>query len=274
MKLAVYYSGDFGSRVVGNLVNFSGFCISCADACTECRNVAPDLAKDIVALVEMPDPSTYGDFIDDVEPLLPQDIPKVDLVIVNNDHPDILYGLLPKFKEAGVKAIIGGSESPKEMPLGQRRQVEEKAAELGMEAAFAKPFCALAPDPNKPIIAQFLKEARIGNPVIEFTVQGSREGKEVIMGANVVRSAPCGSTWFVAKKMLGLETDQPDLRERISEAHHSYPCTGSMERDAELGDTVLHVGGYIIRDAVEGGLKKASKLPRSKLPKPGSSIVI
>ncbi|WP_333656905.1 DUF166 family protein, partial [Methanothrix soehngenii] len=118
MKLAVYYSGDFGSRVVGNLVNYSGFCISCADACTECRNVAPDLAKDIVALVEMPDPSTYGDFIDDVEPLLPQDIPKVDLVIVINIHPDILYGLLPKFKDAGVKAIIGGSESPKEMPLG------------------------------------------------------------------------------------------------------------------------------------------------------------
>jgi hypothetical protein len=46
-----------------------------------------------------------------------------------------------------------------------------------------------------------------------------------------------------------------------------------MERDYELGDTVLHVGGYIIRDAVEGGLKKASKLPRSKLPKPGSPIV-
>lgn len=74
--------------------------------------------------------------------------------------------------------------------------------------------------------------------------------------------------------MLGLEPDQPDLRERISEAHHAYPCTGSMERDAELGDTVLHVGGYIIRDAVEGGLKKAERLPRSRLPKPGSLIVI
>ena len=59
--------------------------------------------------------------------------------------------------------------------------------------------------------------------------------------------------------MLGLEPDQPDLRERISEAHHSYPCTGSMERDSELGGTVLHVGGYIIRDAVESGLAKAEK---------------
>lgn len=55
--------------------------------------------------------------------------------------------------------------------------MEEKAAELGMEAAFAKPFCALRPDPNKPIIAQFLKEARIGDPVIEFTVQGAERAR-------------------------------------------------------------------------------------------------
>ena len=87
----------------------------------------------------------------------------------------------------------------------------------------------------------------------------NREGKDYILAANVVRSAPCGSTWFVAKRLLGLEPDQPDIRERISEAHHAYPCTGSMERDFELGDTVLHKGGYIIRDAVEDAFKRAKR---------------
>ena len=82
--------------------------------------------------------------------------------------------------------------------------------------------------------------AKIGDSVIEFSLQGNRGEKGSILAANVVRSAPCGSTWFVAKKMLGLEPDQPDLRERISEAHSAYPCTGSMERDTELRDT-----GYI-----------------------------
>ncbi len=61
--------------MTGNLVNYSGFCISCGEACTQCRNVALDLAKDIVALVEPPDPASLGDFIDDVEPLLPQKLP-------------------------------------------------------------------------------------------------------------------------------------------------------------------------------------------------------
>jgi len=262
MKLVIFYSGEFGNRVAGNLINYSGFCISCGEACTQCRTVAPDLARDIVALVEMPDPASLGDFIDDVEPLLPQNIPAADIALVINIHPDILFGLLPKLKEAGVKGIVGGSESPRELPLGQRKQLEEKAAELGMEAAFAKPFCALRPDPSKPVIAAFLKEAKIGDPVIEFTLQKSREGKDAILAANVIRSAPCGSTWYVAKRLLGLEPDQPDIRERISEAHHAYPCTGSMERDTELGDTVLHKGGYIIRGAVEDAFKTARRMDR------------
>lgn len=260
MKLIVFYNGEFGARVVGNLVNYSGFCISCADACTQCRNVKPGFAENIVSLVEMPDPESLGDFIDDVEPLLPTNIPQADIAMVINVHPDILFGMLPKLKEAGVKGIIGCSEKPKELPLGQRVQLEEKAAELGIEASFSKPFCAMLPDPAKPNIAAFLDAAGIGYPSIEIVVQKSREGKEHILAANVKRSAPCGSTWFVAKRLLGLEPDQPDIRERISEAHHAYPCTASMERDTELGDTILHKGGYIIREAVEDAIKKAKRL--------------
>jgi hypothetical protein len=104
-----------------------------------------------------------------------------------NVHPDILFGLLPKLKEAGIKGIIGCSEKPKELPLGQRKQLEELAASLGMEAAFAKPFCALRPDPTKPNIAAFLEMAGIGEPLIEGAVQKSREGKDHIVAANVIR---------------------------------------------------------------------------------------
>ena len=260
LKLIVFYNGEFGERVVGNLINYSGFCISCGDACTQCRNVRSSYAENIVALVEIPDPSTLGDFIDDVEPYLPKAIPQADIAIVMNVHPDILFGLLPKLKEAGVKGIIGCSEKPKELPLGQRKQLEELGANLGIETAFAKPFCAMRPDPAKPNIADFLEKAGIGDPLIEVALQKSREGKDHIVAANVVRSAPCGSTWFVAKRLLGLEPDQPDIRERISEAHHAYPCTASMDRDTELGDTILHKGGYIIRDAVENAFKKAKHL--------------
>ncbi len=75
----------------------------------------------------MPDPTSLGDFIDDVEPLLPQNIPVADTALVINVHPDILFGLLPKLKEAGVIGIVGGSESPRELPLGQRKQLVYKS---------------------------------------------------------------------------------------------------------------------------------------------------
>lgn len=260
MKLIVFYNGEFGQRVIGNLINYPGFCISCGEACTQCRNVRQGYGDRIVSLVEMPDPDSLGDFLEDVEMYLPEEIPEADIAMVINIHPDILFGLLPRLKEAGVKGIVGCSERPKDLPQGLRKQLEERAAELGMEAAFAKPFCALQPDTSKPNISAFLERAGIGSPIIEVAVQRSRTGKDHIVAANVVRSAPCGSTWFVAKRLLGLEPDQPDIRERISEAHHAYPCTASMERDAEIGDTILHKGGYIIRDAVEEAFRRQRQL--------------
>lgn len=225
MKVVVFYSGEFGRTVIGNLLNFSGFCISCGDVCNLCKSGKYSMAEGIVSIIEMQDPATLDDFLDDVEPYLPGDVPSAEIALVINVHPDIIFGLLPYLKKKGFKGIIGGSENPKVMPLGLRNQIEKEASKLGFEASFSKPFCALRPDPNKPNIAAFMEKAHFGEPLLDILTQKSRKGKESILAANVIRSAPCGSTWYVAKRMTGLETDQEDLRERISEAHHAYPCT-------------------------------------------------
>lgn len=259
MKVAVFYNGEFGRTLIGNLINFSGFCISCGDGCTLCKAGKYSLAEDLVSVIEMPDPEGLEDFIDDVSPYIPAEIPEADIAIVVRVHPDMIFGLLSILKEKGYKGIIGGSEMPKDLPLGLRTQLAEEARRMGLEAAFAKPFCALRPDPATPAINAFMQKAHFGEPEIEIVAQESRPGKETILAANVVRSAPCGSTWYVAKRMTGLETDQPDLRERISEAHHAYPCTASMEQDPELKDTILHRAGYIIREAVEDAIKRGKR---------------
>ncbi len=259
MKVAVLYNGEFGRTLIGNLINFSGFCISCGDGCTLCKAGKYSLAEDLVSVIEMPDPDGLDDFIDDVSPYIPAEIPEADIAIVVHVHPDIIFGLLPVLKEKGYKGIIGGSEMPKDLPLGLRTQLAAEARGLGIEAAFAKPFCALRPDPDTPAINAFMERAHFGEPNIEIVTQRSRSGKETILAANVIKGAPCGSTWYVAKRMTGLETDQPDLRERISEAHHAYPCTASMEQDPEIKDTILHKAGYIIREAVEDAIRRAER---------------
>lgn len=153
-------------------------------------------------------------------------------------------------KDSGsrIKAIIVPQESP--APIA-RLQIEAVCAREGIEIAFPKPFCDLQPRNDLPLIKRIVEEFKIGRP--EVKVEVDRRGR--IAHVDVLRSAPCGSTWFVAKQLTGVEVkNTQELYDRISEAHHSYPCTASMERDRELGDTILHKAGYMIRAAVEEAL--------------------
>ena len=77
------------------------------------------------------------------------------------------------------------------------------------------------------------------------------DAKELAMGAAVEQSAPCGSTWYVAKKLTGKEVERDPIRDVVAKAHHSYPCTATMEVDAEIEEPILHKAGYLIRAAVE-----------------------
>ena len=78
-----------------------------------------------------------------------------------------------------------------------------------------------------------------------------------ISTARVVRSEPCGSTWYVTQQIKWSDVnDREGLEQIVSKAHHGYPCTASMEMDPELQDTILHKSGYIIREAVEDAVAR------------------
>ena len=246
MDLIILYSGEFGERVIGNLINYSTFCISCADACTHCKEAKYGFADRINGLFKLPEPSMLPVFIEDsAEEYLPQEVPDADIAIVSEIHNDLLLELPPILKDSGIKAMI----VPQESAAGiARPQVEEICSREGIEVVFPKPFCELQPQDDKPVIRSFIAEFGIGLP--EVRVEMDRRGR--IVHVEVLRSAPCGSTWFVAKQLEGVEVENKlELYDRISESHHSYPCTASMEKDREIGDTILHKAGYLIRAAVE-----------------------
>ncbi|MBA7633493.1 hypothetical protein ES703_41061 [subsurface metagenome] len=71
----------------------------------------------------------------------------------------------------------------------------------------------------------------------------------------MLQTAPCGSTYYVcqqlkAKYFKNGKSGDLSLNERISKAHHAYPCNASMDQDSILKDSILHVGGYLIRNAI------------------------
>ena len=252
MDIIVIYSGKFGERVIGNLINYSTFCTACADACTHCKEAKYGFADRIKGLFNLPEPSQLPAFIEDnADEYLPNELPEVGIAIVSEIHNDLLLDLPRILKDAGIKAMIVPQESA---AMIARSQVEEICDEERIEVAFPKPFCDLhlKSQDEKPMIKRFISEFGIGRPKV--SVEVDRRGR--IVHVEVQRSAPCGSTWFVAKQLEGTEIeDKRELYDRISKSHHSYPCTASMEKDPELGDTILHRAGYIIREAVDKALR-------------------
>ena len=136
--------------------------------------------------------------------------------------------------------------------------MEQKCEELGLECAFPKPFCTLEPEKNKPTIARFIEETRVGRPLLEIST--TTIGKdEVIEYAAVRRSAPCGSTWYVARKLAGVSTKKEALFDAIAKAHHSFPCTATMNPDPETKEPILHIDCFTIREKVDKALGEARK---------------
>jgi len=256
LSLIFIYSGEYAVRVIRNLINDPSFCKSCGLYCDYCKYNVYTYVGNIRAAVELPEPSELPAFIDDVEKYMPKKIPNSDVCIASGLHKDLLSELPDRLYRAGVKALIVPIEDFREVPSGLRKQIEEKCEELGLETVFPKPFCSLEPREDKPFISRFVNELKVGRPSLEVSI--AKKGSDEVIGSTIVRrSAPCGSTWYIARKLIGVKIDREVLYDAVAKAHHSYPCTATMAVDHEVKEPILHIGGYIIREEVEKAIRRA-----------------
>jgi hypothetical protein len=256
VSLVFVYSGDFMERVIRNLINDPCFCQSCGLYCESCKYNVYSFVRNVRAAIQLPKPADLPAFIDNPEEYMPKKLPKVDVCLTSGLHKDLLLELPKHIKKAGIKALIAPIEDWQEVPLGVKKQVEANCKELELECAFPKPFCSLTPEKDKPTIARFIAETKVGRPLLEISLTSIGKD-EVIECAVVRRSAPCGSTWYVARKLAGVSTKQEALYDAIAKAHHSYPCMATMNTDPETKEPILHIGGFTIREEVDKALEKA-----------------
>jgi len=254
LKLVIFYHGQFGERFIANLMNYRYSCPSfgaCGiDACVQCKYGVYSFSKNIVATYGMLDPATMPRFIENAEDFLPKSLPKADIAIAINLHPDVLAELPEKLAEYGFKALIVPVEEPNWCPSGLVKQLKEKCNRLGIELAAPKPFCLLKPSDEHQTINRFIDEMGMGYPAFEIETE-DRNGRTRIKTVKVLRSQPCGAAWFIGLKLREFEFESMrELWNMVSELHHSFPCTGSMEKDSEYNDTLLHVAGYAARHAI------------------------
>ncbi|MEM3382641.1 MAG: DUF166 family protein [Nitrososphaerales archaeon] len=247
MKLYFIIGDDYGEKVIGNLVNLPSFCKACDLACNHCRIKYGSFASDIYGIDIIKD--KLSSFIEEPERYLPKNPPKCDIILSIGIHPDLLTALPLLIEKTEAKAIIVPIENRNWCPPNIQKRLEEDLKDFKIECAFPKPFCSLEKS-GKKIIDGFIDRYKIGKPIIEVYLKD-----DVIEGTSIIRSTPCGSTWYVAQQIRWSKIY--NIAQTVSKAHHGYPCTASMEFDPELKDTILHKAGYIIRDTVLNAIDKA-----------------
>lgn len=189
----------------------------------------------MVYVQELPEPAEIGLYIEEPENYVEEFA--CETLIAINVHPDILVSL-PEIGE--LRAMIVPACNQNWCLPGLRKQLGEKCEELGIEFASPKPFCSL--EPSGSLISKFCEDFSMGRP--EFSVL--TDGK-TIKRVEVVRSDPCGSAYYVAKRMSGYVIDSiSEFWKEIHQHQCAYPCMASMDRDVELGEAPFHLAGYIM----------------------------
>jgi len=259
-------------KFAGNLINNEEFCKACEDLeqnvkCDKCREHLKSFSSSIYFYEKVG--KNLPDFIEEPEQYLPKNLPPVDFILIVGIHQDLLSGLPDYLKDKKfIKAVIVPIENPKWVPVGLQVQVLEDFEKYGIQAAFPKPFCALSRELNEynkigfhitkehNYIHEFIDYFKIGVPNVSILL--SKDG-ESIEDTCVLQAAPCGSTYYICQQLKSKyfkngKSGELSLNERISKAHHAYPCNASMDQDSILKDSILHVAGYLVRNAIRRDL--------------------
>jgi hypothetical protein len=200
--------------------------------------------------------------LDDPEPYLPLHVPPADLILALCEGPAVAQLIPDIARRAGARAVIAPVEHAAWLPEGLARQLQERLAPLNVAAVFPRPFCSFTEDGYNvrhqrvayanPWISEFARH--FGRPVFRVLCEGG-----IVSEVEVERDTACGCGRFVARQLPGVPVGEAVFQAGI--LHHHFPCLAGMTMERSLGDTLLHLSGQLIRQAVE--VEVAPLLPRA-----------
>ncbi len=194
--------------------------------------------------------------VDEADEFLPAGLPPSDLVLCLGEVPGLAQLIPDIVRRSGASAVIAPIDHTASLPKGLQRQVQAWLDEMGVAVAFPKPFCTLteagfsvrplATGYDDPFIRRFA--AVFGRPEFQVEVElGS------VTRVEVIRDSACGCARHVAAQLIGTPVD--DAVEKAGMLHHHYPCLASMDQDPDYLDTLMHVSGHQVRDAVRAQIE-------------------
>lgn len=199
--------------------------------------------------------------IDDPQSYLPLHVFPADLILALGESPAVAQLIPDIARRANARAVIAPVDPSAWLPEGLIRQLEVRLNQMGVAAVFPRPFCSLTEDGynlrhqrvaySNPWIAEFARH--FGRPVFRIRAENGNV-KEV----EVERDTACGCARFVAEHLVGMAVGEAVFQAGV--VHHHYPCLAGMTMERSLGDTLLHLSGQLMRQAVE--VEVAPLLPR------------
>lgn len=191
-------------------------------------------------------PSRLPPVIDDPDAVLPVSLPAADLLVSLHETAGAA-DLIPDIAgRCNARAVLAAVDDRAACPPGLENQVRKRLDRMGIASVFARPLCGFDGGPH-PLHEGFAEH--FGRPKVRVRSAGGR-----VLSVEVLRDSPCGSTRFAASVLPG--TRLAESADAGALRHHHHPCLASMEIDPDLRDTLMHMSGYILRDAIRSGLKE------------------
>jgi hypothetical protein len=206
-------------------------------------------------------PRALPQIVDDPDEYLPPSLPQADLVLALGDTPGVATLIPDVVRLCGARAVIAPIDRNESLPPGLVNQLRAWLADLGAAVVFPKPFCSLTETTcnqppitvkyDDPLIRKF---ARVfGRPRFLASIDPDRRVSLLM----VERDSACGCAHHVAQGLAGCPVGEAEYRAGMLH----YPCLASMNQDADYQDTLMHVSGYILREAVQAEIHDYLEIP-------------
>jgi hypothetical protein len=209
ISIGVITRGKYGKRLIENINKNSDFTVSSVEI-----------------------PESLPDLIDDPEDFiralnLDKNVFSSELIIAYALHPDLTPEFIRLAGEKGARAVIiaGGM-----WRAGGYSELSKLSEKYDMHIEVHEICCDMEKCGNN-IVDEFV--SYFGRPEVKIT---AKEG--LISNVEVIRGSPCGSTWHMAKGLVG--TGKKDAPARAGLLMQQYPCRalrgirGGIHRAAEI----------------------------------------
>ncbi len=209
--IGVITRGKYGHRLIETIKEHSNFSV-----------VTADLPEFVPVFIEEPD-----EFLENLN--FDRNVFSAEIVVSYALHPDLTSAIAKLAAEAGVRSLIvpGG---PSRASVTELKQISEAS---GMDVEVDEICCTLEPNSyNRPFSEIF------GSPVLKVRTENGK-----IAEVEVIKGAPCGSTWHMAKEIVGVPVKDAPPKAGLLIQH--YPCR------AERGDLGgIHESGELHKQAL------------------------